>query len=420
MAWLCLFGGLLSGCGNPDKSNTSTEAGPAEAEKAAASYEKTLRLALAKAQPGDVIEVAAGTWPMTRSLTLNVDGVTLRGAGMGKSVLSFKNQIAGAEGLLVNASDFTLEDLAIEDTKGDALKVNEGSNIVIRRVRTEWTGGPSVQNGSYGIYPVQTENTLIEDSVAMGASDAGIYVGQSRNVVVRNNRAEYNVAGIEIENCIGADVYDNLATHNTGGILVFNMPDLPQPGHATRIFRNRVDSNNTDNFAPEGTAVASVPAGSGVVINSNDQVEIFDNRISDNRTANVLITSYFSAGYSSRLKTQENFDPYPEQIYIYANSFSGGGDAPDDLRLKALRLAQFGLNGHFPDVVWDGIVNPEKSEGGRLKPEFGICIDNGDAGIINLDMGNDNANISTEMDSHRCEIRKLPEIQLPEKLLAQN
>ncbi len=342
----------------------------------------------------------------------------MRGAGMQESILSFKEQIAGAEGLLVNASDFTLEDLALEDTKGDALKVNEGKNIVIRRVRTEWTGGPSTKNGSYGIYPVQTENTLIENSIAIGASDAGIYVGQSRNVIVRNNRAEFNVAGIEIENCIGADVYGNTATNNTGGILVFNMPDLPQPGHGTRVYNNQVESNNTENFGAQGTAVASVPAGSGVVINSNDQVEIFQNKISDNDTANLLITSYFSAGYSSHLKTQETFDPYPEQIYIYENQFSGGGNAPDNLELKALRVAQFGLNGHLPDIVWDGVVNPEKSDNGQLKAEFGICIDNGDAGIINLDMGNDNANVSTDIGPHRCTLEKLPEILLPEKLLA--
>ena len=39
---------------------------------------------------------------------------------------------------------------------GDALNVNEGENIVIRRVRTEWTGSNSTDNGAYGIYPAQT------------------------------------------------------------------------------------------------------------------------------------------------------------------------------------------------------------------------------------------------------------------------
>lgn len=55
---------------------------------------------------------------------------------MDKTILSFKGQKAGAEGLLVNASNFTIQDLAIEDSKGDALKVNEGENVIIRRVRT--------------------------------------------------------------------------------------------------------------------------------------------------------------------------------------------------------------------------------------------------------------------------------------------
>src|SRR3546814_1516361 len=82
----------------------------------------------------------------------------------------------------------------------------------MRRVRAEWTGGPSTDNGAYGLYPVQVDNVLIEDSVVKGASDAGIYVGQSTNIIVRNNRAEGNVAGIEIENSTGADVYGNTTT----------------------------------------------------------------------------------------------------------------------------------------------------------------------------------------------------------------
>ena len=68
------------------------------------------------------------------------------------------------------------------------------------------------------------------------------------NVIVRRNRAEYNVAGIEIENTIDADVYENVATNNTGGILVFNMPNLPQVGERTRVFNNTVIDNNTENF----------------------------------------------------------------------------------------------------------------------------------------------------------------------------
>jgi parallel beta-helix repeat protein len=377
------------------------------------SFQRALQTQLINASPGDVITIPAGTHDISRGLSLNVSGVTLRGEGMDASILSFRNQVQGAEGLLVNASDFTIEDLAIEDTRGDGLKINEGRNIVIRRLRTEWTNGPDEKNGAYGIYPVQTENVLLEDSVAIGASDAGIYVGQSKNVIVRNNRAEYNVAGIEIENTVNADVYGNVAINNTGGILVFDMPDLPMTGHSTRVYRNTISNNNTENFGAEGTPVASVPAGSGVVINSGDRIEIFDNDIADNDTANVIISSYYATGYQGKYELAENYDPYPETIFIYGNRFSGGGGSPDGLDLQALRVAMFGLSGSFPDVLWDGYANPDKlDENGNLLPAYAICVDNGDAEVLNADLPNGSENIVVGAEQHDCALDKLPPIEL--------
>ena len=370
-------------------------------------FTEVLREALETASPGDVIEVPAGTFNFKRSLILNTDNVTLRGAGMDQSILNFKGQVAGAEGLSVNASNFLIEDLAIEDSVGDALKINEGDNITIRRVRTEWTNGPSTDNGAYGIYPVQTTNVLLEGNVAIGASDAGIYVGQSRQVIVRNNRAEYNVAGIEVENTIGADVYNNVANNNTGGILVFNMPSIPQRGYATRVFDNDVHSNNTENFAIPGTAVSGVPTGSGVMINSNDQVEIFNNRITNNNTANIVISSYFSANFAGQREIAAEFDPYPEQIMIYGNSFEGGGTAPGLDYLTQLRNALYGEQGKFPDIIWDGIVNPEKDSATPV-----ICVDNGDAQLLSIDAGNEFANAGVDMTRHTCSVPKLAPVEL--------
>jgi parallel beta-helix repeat protein len=376
-------------------------------------YQKALQTQLISAQPGDLITIPAGVHEINRGLSLNVSGVTLRGEGMDKSILSFKNQLQGAEGLLVNASDFTIEDLAIEDAAGDGLKINEGRNIIIRRVRTEWTNGPDEKNGAYGIYPVQAENVLLEECVAIAASDAGIYVGQSRNVVVRNNTATFNVAGIEIENTTNADVYGNVAENNTGGILVFNMPDLPVPGHSTRVYKNKVVANNTSNFGAEGTPVASVPAGSGIVINSNDKVEIFDNDIADNETANIIISSYYATGYQGTRELAADYDPYPEAIFIYGNRFAGGGSSPDGLDLKALKVAKFGITGSFPDVIWDGFVNADKlNDQGRLLPEYAICVDNGDAEVLNVDLGNGSENIVVGSDEHQCRHDNLPAVEL--------
>ncbi len=391
---------LLTACGNQQEQSSKEESG-------AVNYQATLMEQLIGAKPGDVIEIPEGVHSIDRSLSLTVDGVTIRGAGMDKSILSFKGQVSGAEGLLVTANNFLIEDLAIEDTIGDALKITEGDNITIRRVRTEWTNGPATENGAYGIYPVQTTNVLVEGNVAIGASDAGIYVGQSTNVIMRNNRAEFNVAGIEIENTINADVYNNIATHNTGGILVFNMPHLKQAGYGTRVFDNDVWENNYRNFAHKGTPVASVPAGSGIVINSNDGVEIFNNRIADNNTANIIISSLFSTGYSDKA-WDENFDPFPESIFIYDNEFSGGGAKPGTFDLETLRLIMFGADGRFPDILWDGYADAAKMQDGTIPEDLRICMDNGAAQMLNADLPNNAANPAIVTAAHQCTLEKLP------------
>ena len=134
---------VLGACGNGD---SGRDVSGADRE-----YQTVLLEQLIDAQPGDIIEIPAGVYSFDRSLSLNVDGVTIRGAGMDQTILNFQNQVAGAEGLIVTANDFTLEDLAIEDTIGDGLKVNGGENIIIRGVRVEWTNGYSTDNGAYGI-----------------------------------------------------------------------------------------------------------------------------------------------------------------------------------------------------------------------------------------------------------------------------
>lgn len=392
----------LAGCGG--------QQAPAPQNQADAGFEAKLQEQLLDAKPGTVIDIPAGTYHLKRGLSLRTDGVTIKGAGMDKTILSFRGQVVGPEGLLVNANDFTIENLTIEDTKGDALKINHGRNITIHGVRTQWTDGSKTSNGPYGIYPVKTQNVLIEDSQAIGASDSGIYVGQSTNVIVRNNRAEQNVAGIEIENTVDADVYGNTATNNSGGILVFNMPDLLMEGHGTRVFKNHVVANNHDNFAANGSAVASVPAGSGVVVNSNPKVEIFDNDIADNKTANIIISSFYSTNYASKTGVAASYDPYPKGIFVYGNRLKGGGDSPSGLDFKTLKVALFGLGGHFPDVLWDGYRDPKFTDK-TLPPQDRICIQDV-SGVVDADGPDGYKHPNTDMKPFQCTLDKLPAVTL--------
>lgn len=311
--------------------------------------EEALTEALILAAPGDEIVLAPGRYDIRNQLILDVDDVTLRGAGMGQSVLSYANQTGGGEGLLITGDGAILKDFAVEDTKGDGIKSKGVDGIALIRLRVEWTNGPDAGNGAYALYPVSSKNVLIDGALTIGASDAGIYVGQSQHIIVRNSRAEYNVAGLEIENSYHADVHDNVLTNNTGGILVFDLPDLPQQGgHHVRVYDNQSFANNTGNFAPEGNIVGIVPAGTGMLIMANTDVEVFGNTFRDNKTVNLIFGSYVE-------ETEDpDYRPHPQHIHIHDNTFENGGTDPDDSIFGQLLRAVLGVP--VPDIVWDGVM----------------------------------------------------------------
>ena len=117
-------------------------------------------------------------------------------------------------------------------------------------------------------------------------------------------------AGIEIENCIGADVYDNISKNNTGGILVFSLPGLTiKNGADCRVFNNTITANNHENFAKEGAMVATVPSGTGLMIMANDRVEASGNTFDGNDGAGCLIVSFLT---TQRQFDDAQYDPYPE------------------------------------------------------------------------------------------------------------
>ena len=304
-------------------------------------------------------------------------GVQIEGEGMGQTILDFSNQLSGAQGLSVTSDNVTLQDFAIQNAKGDAIKVKGVTNIKFLRVKTEWTNGPSSENGAYGLYPVESKNVLIDGCVAIGASDAGIYVGQSQNIIVRNSRAEFNVAGIEIENSYFADVYNNTATNNTGGILVFDLPGLPQQGgHHVRVFNNRSVGNNTDNFAPEGNIVGEVPRGTGIIIQANSDVEIFNNEIGENDTVNIAVVTY---GNDTDDKT---YYPHPKSIQIHGNTFGPTGYNPDTSKGELAKILFDLSGGDMPDIFWDGLLPFTQLIFGQPENEKMVITNNGNATLL--------------------------------------
>ncbi|MEM9263813.1 MAG: parallel beta-helix domain-containing protein [Pseudomonadota bacterium] len=398
MGSVVLAAGLLGACGGP----AEEAAGPAPAvDSPEASLDRLVELdagegfvaalqtALITAEAGDEIVMPAGTFELTDGLSLDADRVTLRGAGQAETVLNFAGQTGAGEGLLVTSDDVTLTGFTIQDTAGDGIKSKGADRITYANLTVEWTGEPDEDNGAYGVYPVESNDVLVDGVTVRGASDAGVYVGQSDRIVVRNSVAEYNVAGIEIENSTNADVYNNRAENNAGGILVFDLPDLPKVGgHSTRIFDNMVINNNTRNFAPPGNIVASVPSGTGVIILANKNVHVFENTFDNNRSAHVLLTAY------SDPFEDERYNPLPRDIVLRDNSYTGVGYDPQQDLADLAPL----LGGSLPPVVWDGVTR----WGDEAEADVNIVMSEAEnVGFLSLGLGAyplNPANLAPNMD----------------------
>lgn len=240
-------------------------------------------------KPNTTVILGAGTYKLDQTVSIITEGTHLIGQGIDDSILDFGPMTTTGDGVSVMGVDnFLVQDLTVLDSVKDGIRVEASDGVVFRRIRTTWTNEGDKNNGAYGIYPVKSENVLVEDSFAENASDAGLYVGQCQWAIVRNNVVRGNVAGLEIENTQYADVYGNLAEDNTGGIVVFDLPGNPIVGRDVRVRDNIIRGNNRKNFAPMGV-VKDIPAGTGTFAMASRRVEITNNTYENNKTIDIAV-----------------------------------------------------------------------------------------------------------------------------------
>lgn len=404
-------------------------------------FEESLNHAIIEAQSGDTIQMPVGRFNLMNEVLINKPGLTLRGMGANKTILSFKNQKAGPQGILGTKNQLVLSRFAVEDTAGNAIKVVGADGVIFDQLRVTWTNGPSEKNGSYGIYPVLTQNVLIQDCEVSGASDAGLYVGQSNNIIVRRNYVHGNVAGLEIENSSNADVYLNRATQNTVGLLVFNLPDLLiKSGQNIRFFKNQSNDNNLENFSTAGSIINLVPKGAGMLVLAAQKVEIFDNEFLKNKLTGISVNNYL---ISERKITDAQYDPMPKGIHIFNNKISKGSLPLPDFKipdLSKLNLASLKLSASArttlifklllgpitPSIITDGIMDGTYA-GTKPAAQDQICIYNNfdeqnnpaDFGNLHLDsphkiLGIPAGPATRDLSPHRCILQRLEAVQLPE------
>jgi len=316
--------------------------------------------------------------------------IRVRGEGFDKTSLDFSSQTAGGEGMRVTGvTGFTIADMTIHDSKGDLIKMNKCSNVVISGLHATWKTADST-SGGYAIYPVLCKNVLIENCYVEGSSDAGIYVGQSDSAIVRNCKGARNVAGCEIENTTHAEVYDNEFYDNTAGFLIFDLPGLSQRGGHTNAYHNYFHDNNFKNFAKAGSfgtywGVGNAAPGSGVVILATSNIELHDNRIINNNSSSIIIASGFAVDDKAGEKINDNYFPIPSNIRIYNNTMQMGDKFPEaayqhhigkllvgiEEKLKAEDTSR--KNTRIPFIMYDGISKNILTKQNAANPDS-ICI----------------------------------------------
>lgn len=332
------------------------------------------------AEDGSTIEIPAGFYELNTQLILdNKKDVIIKGAGMKETVLSFRGLRSGGEGVKLVGNNVTIQDLSIEDAPGDGVKSQHTDGITFRRINVTWTNGDKSKNGTYAIYPVQCKNVLIDECIASHSKDAGIYVGQSENIIVKNSLAFGNVAGIEIENSDNAEVFGNVARDNSGGILVFNLPGLPKAdGRGTKIYDNDVIGNNHENFAmplnnePNGNTVTMIPPGSGIILLAAKDTEIFNNRIHKNKTVGIAIANYHITGFPAEAP---NWSPFTTNAYIHDNDYKRTMKIPDLSKEFGQLISVYNAHGKgkTQDIIYDGFWDKSISENITSNP-MRICI----------------------------------------------
>jgi len=347
----------------------------------------------------------AGNYFFENLSIVDVSTALFTGVGSSQTVLDFSSQTTGGEGIRVtDATNFIIAGMTILESEGDLLKITSSENVGIIDIHAIWNSDADSTNGGYGIYPVLCTNVIIDSCYVQGASDAGIYVGQTNGALVRNSEAYKNVAGCEIENTTNVDVHDNEFHMNAGGFLIFDLPNLSQRGGNIRAYNNFIHDNNFPNFAPSSsfgttTGVGNTPPGSGILHVSTSFVEIFNNVIMDNNLSSIDVVSGFVLDENAADYIGDNYSPFPTNVYIHDNQMSKQQDFPpaaSDHELGSILIGLHELlNSLDPEnhpemqhILMDGLNSNALTGGTDANPD-NICIDEDEANLfLNLDLIN--------------------------------
>jgi parallel beta-helix repeat protein len=271
---------------------------------------QSIQAAIDGAQPGATVCVGPGTY--RESLLIAKDGITLQGAGAGKTALEPPAQppniclvlnitpvdaeANGLNGICIAKVDSQGNKVAtVNDVRvtGFSVRGFPGAGIVFafaNRARADHDA--AANSGYYGITAFASTDVRFEDNTSDGSGDAGIYLGDSQNgdFTIANNTVTNALWGVLVRDSTGGTVSGNTLNGNCSGLVFLNTGALilPSgvPGGVGDVVATGNTANRNDNFCPGGPTGTELPfnlTGLGILIAGGNHIALANNTVRANQ-----------------------------------------------------------------------------------------------------------------------------------------
>ncbi len=198
---------------------------------------KAIRKALKKANPGDVLNIHAGTY--NEFVTVKKANVTLQAAGDGAAIIDA--QCSAQDTIELGAEGITIKGLTIKGAEEYSIDIEHLNRAFIRNNTLLGT----CSGVEYGVNVFDGGTLQVIGNTASGFSDAGIYIGginvtPDGPLIVKNNETFNNTRGIIVEDSSVVKIevkHNNTHDNSTTGILIHNSDGI-------KVLKNTVKDDN--------------------------------------------------------------------------------------------------------------------------------------------------------------------------------
>jgi hypothetical protein len=267
------------------------------------------------------------------------------------------------------ADGFIIKNLSVWHAGEHGVYILDQDGFVIDEVVSGWSG-------DYSFLTFATDHGLIQDCVATGAGDGGLYPGGSadtpgrHSTEIRNCKAFHNAIGLSATQADHVWVHDTEFYDNALGIGSDSETDHPNyPENDMVLERNKIYDNNLNPYAPdsdlhvppieaafdafESTGGGIIPIGVGVLFLSGNDNLAQNNQIWGNDRYGVWLAT------GQGLLVGPASDPPAPPFLSSGNRFIANRMYPPKGVKGELNGIDFGWDGGGQDNCWQANVRSE-------------------------------------------------------------